>query len=432
MATVEKTALELQLEAEEALFPLPNSEAEAESNIPPPPAATAAPPTEPPPAVTPAPASEPVPPPAPVAAPTPPPTAVAPPVVATAPPAEPAPVVPPAAEPTDGAPWKAKRDAERREREALAELNAAREREQQLARELEAARRGAVPPPPGPAVPPPDQGIDDPLLAAEARIARTEQDLAELRAANQQTRAQSDRIARDNALAREADAFSREHPDFGAARDFYIQKQIEEAELTGELDAVAADLRQRVPDQIRNAARERGVTEASLSRELAQAVLFENRLATMERTAAQRGKSVVATVYELAQARGFSRTGAPAPTAAVPPPANGGAPPAPPNPALSAAEALRQEQAAAAASSLATMPSSPAPPAGGGSLTYSGFLSLDSATQARTIDKMDLAARYNLVPENWSEQLQAGVSVPVPDDAQLQARINQRSSELTF
>lgn len=416
-----KSPLDAILDEEDAIFALPDPE--APPPIPPPttqttepaiePAAAPAPPPvaaapEPTPSLPPTP---PEPPPStPVAAPAP--LATAPPP----PPVEPAPVEP------DGSPWKAKREAERREKEALAELNAAREREAQLLRDLEASRR-----PPTPPAPPPAADLDtDPLLAVEDRIARMERDLAEQRQRNGQLEAAVQRQSRDTTLRTEADQFTREHPDFPQARDFYIQKQIEEAELTGELDTVAADIRQRVPGEVSKAARERGITEAALSRELAQAVLFEQRLALMERTAAQRGKSVVETVYELARVRGF--TGAPRAVTPTVVPSNGAPPPA----AASAAETLRREQAQAAASSLATMPTSPSVTTTPGSLTYSGFLAMDAATQSRTMDQLDRAAQYGLVPSNWVEELQAGRPVAVPDAAQLEQRVKESTGAVPF
>ena len=408
MAT-EKSGLDAVLEQEEALFPLPVDDNEP---IPPPSPSPVGdvPAAEP----TPAPATpEPV---------TPPPAAPEP---APLPPT-PVPPVPPveaAAHEADGAPWKAKREAERREKDALTELNAAREREQSLLREIEAARRPA---PAIPQSPTQEQLLDDPLLAVEDRLTRTEQALQAQAERNAQLEQSVQRQTRDTTLAREADSFTREHPDFPAARDFYIQKQIDEAELTGELDAVAADLRQRVPGQIATAARERGVTEAAIAHDLATAVLFENRLAMMERTAAARGKSVVATVYELAQSRGFGGT---APVAI---PSNGAPAPVAVNPALSAADGLRREQATAAASSLAAMPSSPTAPVMGGSLTYTSFLSMDTGAQSRLIDQLDNAARYGLVPENWTEELQAGRPVAVPDSAQVQARMREGSPGVNF
>lgn len=335
--------------------------------------------------------------PVPAPAPEPAPAAEPPPVVA---PAEPEPAqAPPAVAPPPvveqrGGPDAAFRDmrlAQRAKKEAEQELQRERERLAALQREQDELRRQlqqATTPVPA------DQYDIDPLTQVQS-------DQAQLRAEIAQLRAQNEARSVDDQLNQQATAFSREHPDYQQALNYYVDSERKEAEVSGELDVVAYRIRTNagaeVQRQIRDEAMRQGVTEAEVSRNLAVGVIFEARKQAMVVGAARAGRQVPDVLYELAQVRGFKSAngnGTQAPVAATPAlSAN-----------LSAAEQIRAEQTQAAVGSLASLASTgTAPPKA--IRSRADLLSLPAAEQERYIQHMDdLAAQGKMSPQ-WERDL---------------------------
>lgn len=392
----EPSAVDAILAAEEELFPDP---------LPPPDLSDDAPviPAVAPPDLAPAPVVDaPLPVVAPPPIPPPPVEVAAPPVV---PPTEPpvavgAPAIEPPKEPT-GEPWKKAREAERKAAEAQEELNASRERqrllearEAELQRQLDAERII----PKTPEVP-----VDetDALVAAEQRT-------SQLEARVQQMEEAVLRQQRDTRLSTEAAAVAREHPEYPAAFQFYLEKEIEDAEFTGEIDEVATDIRKRAGKLVQEQATKQGITEIDAARALAKAVIYEQRVARADRAAQAKGTTAPQVVLELAKRRGFQALPAAAPAPPVVPP---------PDLSLSAAHQVRQEQASAASQSVASMPRVAAVPQG--TLSYVTFMNMDTNPQGAMIDYLDDQANRpgSGVPFDWMDQLKQGATIPIPPRA---------------
>jgi len=335
-------------------------------------------------------------------------------------PAEPQVIPPVAGGPeTPNSPFKAMREAKQRESEALAELQVARERERQLAGreeqyrlELERLRQERAPA----ADPNADAEYVDPF---EQRLANLERANIRLLQENQQSQQALQQQMIDARVVADDASYVPEgltHADYEHSRDWYIEQQVKEAEINGEIDLTAAKVRQQADapgneqwnKEIRTKAIELGTTEAEICRAVARQALYQNRLTLLQQTAQRRGTSVPALVFEAAKTRGWTGT---------PHAGNGnGAVAAPPVPTVPMAESatnlLHNEQRGAVESSLASMPTTSGAPAS--LLTGPGFMSMDRNKQGQLIDYMDQAAARGMVPEDWMEQLNQGVSIPVP------------------
>ncbi len=404
----------------DALFPMPASALDDAAVPPPAPPVNAAP--EPP--AAPEPVNVPIPAPA---------------EPAPAPPAEPtlpvppAPLAPlmeppvqtaqPAAEPEPrgepSAPFAAMREAKRREKEALDELQAERRRardiesrEQQYARELAELRQLREQPPP-----PTGDEFEDPLEQRlknlEGIAQRSQQENYQLQQQLAEQQAQGRLVNEDaNYVPAEQGAT---HSDYVSARDWYIENEIQEAEVRGDIDLGVQRLRQMIGQnpaaaaQLREAAMSRETTEAEILRVAARQAYYNARLQTFQQAAAVKGTSVPDLVYQAAKARGYAKGNGNGihPTAA---------PPAVPL-SESSTEQHRQQEMGAAQASLASMPTTSGQSSG--LLSNAAFLGMGRNEQGKMIDYMDAAAARGLVAEDWMEQINAGVNIPIPQSLEV-------------
>ena len=325
----------------------------------------------------------PAPEPAPAAAPVaePPATPTEPAAASPAEPESPATAEPPTAvAPAPAAPaptWRQVHDLEKQNRDAIRELQIERERlaalerrEAELRVSMEQRERQLRE----------DAGLDlptevDPLQTLEQRLRAQEE-------RSQHVEAQLAARNAEDSLRLQAVTFSKDHPDYEAAVVHYVESERRAAEMTGEIDWVADRLAtvssEQQKTEIRNQAMQRGVTETQVRRELAVAVMAEQRKQQLSQYATRAGKQLPEVIYGLAHERGFTGGG------------NGTTPAAPPaSPAVpSAAAEVRQAQAAAAASSLATLAQAgtPAPKT---ILRKSDFRALKPDEQERWVTEMD-------------------------------------------
>lgn len=346
----------------------------------------------------------------------------APPIPPAVPVGEPPPVqvaAPVAPLPTEGgpetpnSPFRAMREAKQREKEAMAELQSARERERQLSLreeqyrlELQQLRKERDTPPAD------ELGYVDPV---EERIANLERANIALLEKSRQMEVQAYQQAMDARLVAEDTSYVPQEPgathdQYAAARNWFIEQQVREAEVTGEIEVTATQVRQRADlpgnekwaHEIRSKAIEMNTTEGEICRAVAKQALYNQRLGMLRAAAERRGVPVPALVWEAAHIRGWNGA-----------PAGNGVPAVPSMPAAqSATNQLQQEQRGAVEQSLASMPTTSG--AASSLLTSSGFLSMDRGKQGQLIDYMDQAAARGMVPEDWIEQLNQGVSIPVP------------------
>ena len=419
----EKTGFDAALDDIDALFPMPENPLADTPAVPPPlavapespqPAEQPAPPATEPPAETDLPIPPPAQQPAPPAEPAP--------AVPPAPPTPPQPGEPPPSFETRDGPFAAMRAAKQREKEALEELQATRERarqlesrEEQYRLEAERLRLQAQQPPETP-----EPGFEDPY---EKRLAAVETETLRVRDENQALRQQmAEQQAQARLAADDANYVPPEgtHEQYIAARDWYIEQQIAEAEVSGEIDIGVQRLRHAIAQnpavqrEVRDQAQTRGTTEVEVLRLAARQALYNARLGMFHQAAQARGTTVPALVWEASKVRGF--TGAPRPNG------NGNGHTAPPTMPVadSASEQLRRQQTGAAESSLASMPTSPGNSRG--ILTGIEFYSMPAGPQGVMIDYMDAAAQRGLVPENWEEQINSGVTIPIPQTLDIPGR----------
>jgi hypothetical protein len=340
-------------------------------------------PSEPPPPTPPAPAETP---PAPVEVP---------PAEPPLPPAAATPETPPVQKPKEFQPDETQA-AKRRQREAEEELQ--RERQRTLALEQERARliaqaeeqqRQAR----GESIP---EEVD-PITQLQQKIAQLEHTVQQQQQVNQQ----------DSMLNAQVQSFMQAgHPDYPQAYQAYVESEIQQAELSGEIEVVASRLRQVQGEQIRQQAIQIGKTEAEVSRDLAKGVLFEARKQGLIQGSQHSGKSVAEMIYELAKMRGYT-------------PANGngngngnhGEPAPPPLPANtpSAANEIRAEQRSASEGSLAALPTGTAPPVHR-ITSRTQLMSMPPIERDRWIERMDRCTTLppnspDWQPQNWHELL---------------------------
>jgi len=329
------------------MVPAPTVQVSSEPVEPTPPPEPSSQPTQlPPEAVPPAPAAPPTPsdsPPAteptpPASSPEPAPSAP----VETAPVAPPPPVAGREQTPEERAAWARYREEEKRTKAAMVELQQTRDRlalieqqqtqarlaEQQRQQQEQLALQGEAYQP-------------DPVEQMQAQMAQMQQTM------------QQQQLTFE--LQTQEQAFQSQHPDYAAARDFYVQKQIEEADALGQIAVVQERALNHpvVGPAIRQAAEQAGKLTVDVARETAIQIIFQERRAQMLEGARRVGKTLPQLVYELAPRHGYQAQNG-----------NSAAAPAAPTAAISAAEQVRQEQTAAAANSLSnvTRESSPPPP----------------------------------------------------------------------
>lgn len=339
------------------------------------------PPTTP--EVPPPPPPEPAPPPSPEvppAVPEPPP----PPPVTAAPPPTDSDAEPAQRETPEWKSWQRAREEKRAAREAREELQRERERAQQLEAERAALRaqleqrerleRGESVEP---------QEVD-PQVQMQQRLEMLEEQLRERRVTD--------------AIVQQENRFRSERPDYDKALEYLVTFERRQAEETGQLDVVADRVRTTVPDQVRQLAMQKSLTEAEAARDLAAGYIFLARRQELVEGSARTGKPLPEAVYAMAKMRGYqgltTQNGQPAITQPAPPP--------PQN--LSAAEQQRARQFDTAANTLSTMTTSAAPVAR--EITSRSQLgALPPAEQERIIIQYDTEAAQGKRPANWHEHL---------------------------
>lgn len=298
-------------------------------------------------------------------------------------PEPPAPAMPPATEAATGPQaeqqqqqrplsWKQLREIERQKKAAEQELLAERARALELERRLQAIEQERLAREQQPGWQ--QEAVEaDPIEQQNQRIAQLEAQLA--------------RQAEEAALAQQAAAFTQQHPDYPQAFNFYVEQETRRAQESGELADAALKIRQRVPQIVRQAAVQHGITEDEASQRIAFEVLFEERRQRLINGARVLGRNPAEVVYTQAQLMGWNGNGN----------ARNGAGAAPAA-AVSAAERVRAEQAATAASSVQAMArtgSAPPPRI----QSRADLMAMDPEARAEYIEKMDRA------DPNWHTRL---------------------------
>ena len=232
--------------------------------------------------------------------------------------------------------YKLAREAERKERATMEELQQNRLRLQQLEMER-AAERVAYQRQQTPAIEAPETYEQDPLTQMQQQMAQLQQQL------------QVQQL--ETEITTQVNTFTQQHPDFDKAMNHYVESEIQLAEEDGTLAEMASRIRglQNGNEMIRNVAMQQGTTEADAARTLAIATIYQQRRQQLALAAKRSGKNIGELVYSRAQRYGYTPQTAQPADAQLPETA-------------SAAAHVRQEQTAAATASLANIPRQNATP----------------------------------------------------------------------
>lgn len=274
--------------------------------------------------------------------------------------------------------WQRAREEKRAAREAREELQRERERIASLEAEKAALRAQLQQ-----QQQPQDEYAQevDPQVALQQRMEMLEEQLRERRVTD--------------AIVQQETRFRADHPDYDKALEYLVTFERRAAEETGQLDVVADRVRTTVPDQVRQLAVQKAMTEAEAARDLAAGYIFLARRQELVEGSTRTGKALPESVYALAKMRGYQGV------AQTPAPVQS---PAPPPQNLSAAEQQRARQFETASTTLSTMTTSAAPVSR--EITSRKQLgSLPPAEQERLIIQYDTEAAQGKRPLNWHENL---------------------------